>query len=266
MRPAGAALLLSSVAASPPPALSRQLRRVLLPPPHILANRQRAGEYKIARIRLSASLAEAKKVLEHYRTAGILEPSETNVLINRAGMARDVDVGEWAIGLRREVFGGQGLSLMDLNAELAFYAKTGQLTKALSVCLELRRRALHPNNDTYSTILAVCAAAQTSGSSCGDARRRRLAYRRLASHVLDDAMPSLLLFDGRYTLIRAARLYCRKVGDQEGEARFAKMMLSNSDAELRRGGSSAAKSALDENKFERLIEQEAHWNLPNAKQ
>eukprot|EP00754_Rhynchopus_humris_P042910 Rhum_TRINITY_DN2841_c0_g1::Rhum_TRINITY_DN2841_c0_g1_i1::g.8403::m.8403 len=253
------------LAAPPLPALLRQRRCVLLPPPHILANRQRAGEYKIARIRLSASLAEAKKVLEHYRTAGILEPAEANVMINQAGLAQDVAAGEWAIGLRREVFSGQGLSVMDLNTELAFYAKTAQLTKAMGVCLEMRRLALVPNNDTYATILAVCAAAQTSGSSCGNAHKRRRAYKELASYVLDEVLPSLLLFDGRYTLMRSARVYCRKVGDEEGEARFAKMMLSDGDAAARRKGS-GAKSALDETKFERLIEQQAHWNLPNAKQ
>ena len=210
----------------------RQIRGVMSVPKHFALDPVRRGEYKIARVRLSTSLREAKKVVQYYRTEGSLEISELIIYFSRAIHGQSRDHGAWAIAVMKKDFIDAMKSDLRLHNNLIhYYLKIWEPVNALRCYLDIFKAGLKPNNDTYTFLLRVCADAIKRP----DTRRETLKpYREIADVIIHDVLPARLHTDGRHHLFQAVRHYYLALGDDPNADKWARLLHSGTGSVQRR--------------------------------
>eukprot|EP01063_Lacrimia_lanifica_P035762 TRINITY_DN6905_c0_g1_i1.p1 TRINITY_DN6905_c0_g1~~TRINITY_DN6905_c0_g1_i1.p1 ORF type:complete len:240 (+),score=62.83 TRINITY_DN6905_c0_g1_i1:36-755(+) len=206
-----------------------QRRGVMTVPDHILALPQRAREYKIGRVRLSASLDEVQQVLCGWKAQGVLGRDEVSIGLHMCAMQKNRDCGLWMWRLMHREFPGE-LSVYDYNNFLTFEFACWRPHDVLAAYVDMARAGVHANNDTYATLLQVCAEFMKRSAARGGREREK--FRRVAEHILAEVVPRQVLRDGRYHLLRAVHNWYVEMRDHENVAKYRAILADNrGDAE-----------------------------------
>ncbi|KAJ9457420.1 hypothetical protein DIPPA_05794 [Diplonema papillatum] len=206
-------------------ALAGQRRRVLSVPAHIMRNKQRMQEYKIARMRCCTSLKEQREVISHYRAEGILDYAECNVMVHGAALERNIDHGSWIVAVMRRSLGR--FSVFEYNNLIYLYHSCGKPDLALKAYVEMIKDGVQPTSDTYTLILRMCSACVRHAAAEGSHRN----YYRIAAAVID-IITTYDLVDGRWHLIKGLREWYVTTGDKERASKCTAMLANTSSISL----------------------------------